>query len=73
MLDFKKDWDENLPLCEFTYNNNYYSSIGKVPFEALCGRRCRTLVCWEEIVVRSFYGPSKLLILVRMLEFYRCE
>ena len=28
------------------------------PFEALYGRRCRTPICWEEIGVRSFHGPS---------------
>ena len=28
------------------------------PFEALYGRRCRTPVCWEEVGVRSFHGPT---------------
>jgi len=45
VLDFKTQWDETLPLCEFAYNNSYHSSIGMAPFEALYGRRCRTLVC----------------------------
>ena len=58
VLDFKKDWDDSLPLCEFSYNNGYHSSIGMAPFEALYGRRCRTPVCWEEVGVRSFHGPS---------------
>ena len=31
---------------EFAYNNNYKSSISMAPYEALYGRRCRTLVCW---------------------------
>jgi len=35
-------------LIEFTYNNSYHSSIGMAPFEALYGRRCRTLLCWFE-------------------------
>ncbi|KAJ8622027.1 hypothetical protein MRB53_030556 [Persea americana] len=58
VLDFKTQWDETLPLCKFAYNNSYHSSIGMVPFEALYGRRCRTLVCWEEVGVRSFHGPT---------------
>ena len=41
-------WDSHLPLIEFTYNNSYHSSIGMAPFEALYGRRCRTLLCWFE-------------------------
>ncbi|KAJ8644678.1 hypothetical protein MRB53_006426 [Persea americana] len=58
VLDFKTQWDETLPLCEFTYNNSYHSSIGMAPFEALYGRRCRTPVCWEEVGIRSFHGPT---------------
>jgi hypothetical protein len=41
-------WDSHLPLIEFTYNNSYHSSIGMAPFEALYGRKCRTLLCWYE-------------------------
>jgi len=37
-----------LPLVEFTYNNNYHSSIGMMPYEALYGRRCRTPLCWNQ-------------------------
>ena len=58
VLDFKVQWDECLPLCEFAYNNSYHSSIGMSPFEALYGRRCRTPVCWEEVGTRSFHGPT---------------
>ena len=59
-MDFKENWDESLPFCEFVYNNNYHSSIGMAPFEALYGRRCRTPACWEEVGVRSFHGPSEI-------------
>ena len=58
VLDFKVQWDECLPLCEFSYNNRYHSSIGMAPFEALYGRRCRTPICWEEVGVRSFHEPT---------------
>ncbi|GJR01209.1 putative reverse transcriptase domain-containing protein [Tanacetum coccineum] len=37
VLDFGKIWDRNMPLVEFSYNNNYHTSIKAVPFEALYG------------------------------------
>ena len=58
VLDFGKDWEKHLPVCEFAYNKSYHSSVGMTPFEALYGRKCRIPICWEEIGVRSFYGPS---------------
>ncbi|XP_071712744.1 uncharacterized protein [Rutidosis leptorrhynchoides] len=39
-----------LPLVEFSYNNSYHSSIKAAPFEALYGRKCRSPLCWSEIV-----------------------
>ena len=38
MLEFKGNWDEHLPLIEFTYNNSYHSRIGMAPYEVLYGR-----------------------------------
>ena len=35
--------DKFLPLCKFSYNNSYHSSIDMAPFEALYGRICRSL------------------------------
>ncbi|XP_069143422.1 uncharacterized protein [Solanum lycopersicum] len=49
-------WDDNLPLIEFSYNNSYHYIIGMVPFEALCGRRCRSPVGWFEVVESSILG-----------------
>ena len=42
MIDFKGNWDDQLPLIEFTYNNSYYLSIQIAPYEALYVRRCRS-------------------------------
>jgi len=47
VLDHMGSLSEMLPLLEFTYNNSYHSSIGMAPYEALYGRRCRTLLCWN--------------------------
>ncbi|GKD81733.1 putative reverse transcriptase domain-containing protein [Tanacetum coccineum] len=48
-LDFGKGWERYLPLVEFSYNNSYHASIKAAPFEALYGRKCRSLVCWAEV------------------------
>ena len=45
MLEFQGNWDEHLPLLEFAYNNSYHSSVGMAPYEALYGRKCRSLIC----------------------------
>nr|GEZ36813.1 putative reverse transcriptase domain-containing protein [Tanacetum cinerariifolium] len=49
-------WDTHLPLAEFSYNNSYHSSIRCVPFEALYGRKCRSLVLWAKIRVSRLIG-----------------
>ena len=41
---------------EFSYNNRYQSSIGMVPYEALYGRKCRTLICWIELNEHKVIG-----------------
>ncbi|GJZ09898.1 putative reverse transcriptase domain-containing protein [Tanacetum coccineum] len=48
VIDFGNGWDRYLPLIEFSYNNSYHTSIKAAPFEALYGRKCRSLVCWAE-------------------------
>ena len=55
-LDYAGSWDHNLSLVEFAYNNGYHTSTKMAPYEALYDRRCRTLVCWEEVGERE---PSK--------------
>ena len=58
MIEFKGCWDTHLSMMEFTYNNNYQSSIGMAPFEALYGRKCCTLVCWDEVRERRLIGSE---------------
>nr|GEV58026.1 putative reverse transcriptase domain-containing protein [Tanacetum cinerariifolium] len=48
-IDFRGSWDRHLPLVEFSYNNSYHASIKAAPFEALYGRKCRSLICWSEV------------------------
>jgi hypothetical protein len=46
-LNYGKSWDKSLPYAEFLYNNNYQTSIEMAPFEALYGRKCKTLLFWS--------------------------
>lgn len=48
VIDFGGSWDEFLPLAEFAYNNRCQSNIHMVPYEALYGRQCRSIVGWFE-------------------------
>ena len=55
-MEFQGSWKEHLPLAEFTYNNGYQVSIGMAPFEALYGRKCRSLSCWIEVGETKIMG-----------------
>ena len=55
-LDYGSSWDDNLPYEEFSYNNNYQSSLKMAPFEALYGRRRRTPLMWDEVGDRQLFG-----------------
>ncbi|GJZ45364.1 putative reverse transcriptase domain-containing protein [Tanacetum coccineum] len=43
---------------EFSYNNSYHASIKAAPYEALYGRKCRSLVCWSEVVDSQLTSPE---------------
>ncbi|GJT01365.1 putative reverse transcriptase domain-containing protein [Tanacetum coccineum] len=58
VIDFGKGWVNHLPLVEFSYNNSYHASIKAAPFEALYGRKCRSPVCWAEVVEVQLTGPE---------------
>ncbi|KAD4888768.1 hypothetical protein E3N88_20841 [Mikania micrantha] len=57
-IDFGGNWDNHLPLVEFSYNNSYHASIGMAPFEALYGRKCRSPIAWNEIGESQIIGPE---------------
>ncbi|GKC11096.1 putative reverse transcriptase domain-containing protein [Tanacetum coccineum] len=51
VVDFTKGWDRHLPLVKFSYNNSYHTSIKATPFEALYDQKCRSPVCWTEVLL----------------------
>ncbi|GJS05287.1 putative reverse transcriptase domain-containing protein [Tanacetum coccineum] len=55
---FRRLWDKHLPLVEFSYNNNYHTSIKDAPFEAFYRRKCQSLVCRAEVGDSQLTGPE---------------
>ena len=50
VMDKPSKWKDYLHLVEFAYNNGQQASLGMSPYESLYGRRCRTLVTWDNQV-----------------------
>nr|GEX71183.1 hypothetical protein [Tanacetum cinerariifolium] len=61
VTDFGNGWVKHLPLVEFSYNNSYHAIIKAAPFEALYGRKCRSLVCWAEAGQVQLTSPEMVL------------
>nr|GEW90830.1 putative reverse transcriptase domain-containing protein [Tanacetum cinerariifolium] len=57
-MDFGGNWDTHLPLVEFSYNNNYYSSVKCASFEALYGRKCQMPIAWVEVRESKLIRPE---------------
>ena len=53
-------WKDYLHLVEFTYNNGYQTSAKLSPFEILYGRKCTTLISWDNSADRLMVGPDML-------------
>jgi hypothetical protein len=60
-------WDKSLPYAEFSYNNNYQTSLKMSPFEALYGRKCRTPLYWDQTGERQFFVIQEAEEQVRMI------
>ena len=48
VIKFQDTWDKYIALTEFAYNNQYHSSIGMAPYEALYGRKYRSPLYWDK-------------------------
>ena len=56
-LEFLGNWDEHLPLVEFSYNNSFHSSIKMAPYQALYGQKSRTPFCCLRMGKSSLWDP----------------
>ncbi|KAL0394600.1 UNVERIFIED_CONTAM: hypothetical protein Slati_4426200 [Sesamum latifolium] len=71
IMEFKGNWDDHLPLMEFAYNNSIHSSIGMAPYEALYGKRCRNLVCWDIEGLRQLEGSKLVQEMVKKIQIVK--
>jgi hypothetical protein len=60
VMDKPSKWEDYPHLVEFAYNNGYHASLKRSPFEALYGRRCNTLVRWDNPSYRTVVDPELL-------------
>ncbi|GJW37501.1 putative reverse transcriptase domain-containing protein [Tanacetum coccineum] len=64
VLDFGGSWDVHLPLVGFSYNNSYHSSVRCALFEALYGRKFRSLILLAEVregqLIQKSYADRRL-------------
>ena len=52
MMDKPYKWEDYLHLAEFAYNNGHQASSSMSPSKVLYGRRCKTLLSWDNPVDR---------------------
>nr|GEX08938.1 putative nucleotidyltransferase, ribonuclease H [Tanacetum cinerariifolium] len=57
-LEWIGNWDDYICLVEFAYNNSWHASIMFAPFKMLYGRKCRALICWDQVGERVIEGPE---------------
>ena len=56
VMDFKADWEDHLPLVEFSYSNSFQTSIRIAPFEALYAKKFRSPICRTKLGERKLLG-----------------
>jgi hypothetical protein len=58
LMDYPTKWEEFLHIVEFAYNNGYETSLKMSVFEVMHGRKCRTVVSWDNPVYHIILGPN---------------
>lgn len=58
MLDRGDTWEMILPLIEFSYNNNYSTTIEMAPYEALYRKKFETPLHQDEVGKTKILGPK---------------
>jgi hypothetical protein len=57
MMEKPSKWEYYIHLVEFGYNNGYQESLKMSPFDALYGRKCNTLISWDNPADKAVIGP----------------
>jgi hypothetical protein len=70
-LKHGSSWDKSLPYTEFAYNNSYQTSLKMAPIEALYGRKCRTLLYWNQTGESQLFRPDIIKEAERQVEIIR--
>lgn len=60
VLEHKRNWEKQLPMAEFAYNNSFQAIIHIAPYEALYGTKCRSQLYWDEFREHKVIGPEVL-------------
>ena len=68
IIDFGRSWDSYVFLAEFSYNNNYHSSIGAPPLELIYDMRFRTPVSWGEVGHRVMGSSKEVLHMIELIQ-----
>ena len=58
IMNFGGNWSQYLTLVKFAYNNSCHTSIQMAPYEALYGRKYRSLIHWNEVGERKVIYPA---------------
>ncbi|PON47833.1 hypothetical protein PanWU01x14_241430, partial [Parasponia andersonii] len=58
VLDFGGNWNDHLPLVEYSYNNRYQTSVGVASYEVLYRRSCKSLLYWTDPEEHVTLGPE---------------
>jgi hypothetical protein len=58
VMDQPSKWEYYIHFVEFSYNNVYHASLKMSPFEALYGKKCNTLVSWDNPIDIAVVGPD---------------
>jgi hypothetical protein len=60
VMHHPKQWEEYIPLVEFSYNNGYHKSLKMSYFEALNGRQCNIPIISDNPMDRIMLGLDML-------------
>jgi len=55
-MDQSYKWEDYIHLVDFSYNNWYKKALKMIPLEALYGKKCNTLVSWDNPTDKVIVG-----------------